>query len=566
VVFVAGAALAGWVVWGRYAPGPAWLALPLGLFMALVIYHERVVRLLAQSRSRVRFYEMGLRRIDGTWPGHGEEGQAWCRTPHPYADDLDLFGRGSLFQLLCGARTRAGEETLARWLQEPAGADEVLARQKAVAELRPRVALREELALVGEALRRESTSPETATWGTGPPLLPSPAARWAALGLVLATAAAALAVWRGLVDSRFLLGCLCLEAAFFLAFRRPVSRVVKTCFEPCRDLSVLARMLKTLEAEQFSSPRLRHLKSRLTVDHRPPSRQVARLRFRLDMLEAQRNQLFAVISPLLLWGTQWAMAIEAWRTRYGPRLPLWNETAGEFEALLCLAAFSYEHPDYSVPELEAAPACFHGVALGHPLLPPGRCVCNEVKLRADQRALIVSGSNMSGKSTLLRTVGMNAVLALAGAPVFARRLRLSPLQVGASIQLRDSLREGTSRFFAEITRLKAVVDLAEAGPLLFLLDEVLHGTNSHDRLIGTRAVVAHLLNLGAIGLITTHDLALARIVDGAPNPMANVHFTDHLEEGRIRFDYLLRPGIVEKSNALDLMRSIGLRLNHEEDG
>jgi DNA mismatch repair ATPase MutS len=196
------------------------------------------------------------------------------------------------------------------------------------------------------------------------------------------------------------------------------------------------------------------------------------------------------------------------------------------------------------------------------LIPETRNVRTDLKLSDEERrVLIVSGSNMSGKSTLLRTVGINTVLALAGAPIRARRLRLTPLQVGASIRIQDSLQAGASRFYAEITRLRQIVELTEGElPVLFLLDEILHGTNSHDRRIGAEGVVRGLIERGAIGLITTHDLALARIAEELAPRAANVHFEDHLEEGKMTFDYRLRPGVVERSNALELMRSVGLEV------
>jgi DNA mismatch repair ATPase MutS len=188
-------------------------------------------------------------------------------------------------------------------------------------------------------------------------------------------------------------------------------------------------------------------------------------------------------------------------------------------------------------------------------------VRNDVRFTEAERVLVVSGSNMSGKSTLLRTVGINAVLALAGAPVRAENLRIAPLVLGASIRITDSLKEGTSRFYAEITRLKQIVTLSGGPyPLMFLLDELLHGTNSHDRRIGAEAVIQGLVQRGAVGMLTTHDLALAHIADSLAPHAANVHFEDHIEEGRIAFDYHLRPGIVRKSNALELMRSIGLEV------
>jgi DNA mismatch repair ATPase MutS len=268
-----------------------------------------------------------------------------------------------------------------------------------------------------------------------------------------------------------------------------------------------------------------------------------------------------VIDPLVLWSLQFAFAIEAWREQSGPAVRRWLDAVGEIEALGSLAAYAYEHPGDPFPEFHAGEAWLEGEGLAHPLLPESRAVRNDLKLGGELRVLIISGSNMSGKSTMLRTAGVNAVLAQAGAPVRARRLRLSPLSVGASIRIQDSLHEGTSRFYAEITRLRRILDLtAGAAPVLFLIDEFLHGTNSHDRRIGAEAIIRGLVERGALGMVTTHDLALAHIAETLGPRAANVHFEDHLENGRLSFDYRLRPGVVRKSNALELMRSVGLEV------
>ena len=274
-----------------------------------------------------------------------------------------------------------------------------------------------------------------------------------------------------------------------------------------------------------------------------------------------RGCLLSTLYSLLLWSTQFAIAIENWRRISGPAVGRWLAAVGEFEALCALSGYGYEHPADPFPELVEQGICFEGEGLGHPLLPVDLCVRNDVRLGGELRVLLVSGSNMSGKSTLLRTVGTNAVLAFAGAPVRAAGLRLSPLSVGASIRIVDSLQDGSSRFYAEITRLRQLVDMTKgAFPLLFLLDELLHGTNSHDRRIGAEAVVRGLVDRGAVGLFTTHDLALAEIAEALGPRAANVHFQDHLEDGKIVFDYVMRPGIVRKSNALELMRSVGLEV------
>lgn len=260
--------------------------------------------------------------------------------------------------------------------------------------------------------------------------------------------------------------------------------------------------------------------------------------------------------PLHAWG------VDRWRSRWAGQVEDWLRVLGEMEALASLAGYAFENPADPFPEIaEGGEPLFVAREVGHPLLPRDRCIRNDIRLDADLRMLVVSGSNMSGKSTLLRAVGVNAVLALAGAPVRAASLRISPLSVGASIRRSDSLQGGTSRFYAEIQRLRDLMSLAEAtGRLLFLIDEIFNGTNSHDRRIGADGVLRAFLKRRAIGVVTTHDLAITQIaVDLAPKA-ANVHFEDQMEEGRIAFDYRLRPGVVSKSNALALMRAVGLDL------
>jgi DNA mismatch repair ATPase MutS len=260
-----------------------------------------------------------------------------------------------------------------------------------------------------------------------------------------------------------------------------------------------------------------------------------------------------------MYSVQVALAAERWRKAHGNAVSRWLSVVGEIEALLSLATYSYEHPDDQVPEFVEGAASFDAQELGHPLLPAAACVRNDVSFGGEARVMLVSGSNMSGKSTLLRAVGINTVLAMAGAPVRARRLQMTVLQVGASIRVNDSLQEGSSRFYAEITRLRQIIDLAEGDPpLLFLLDELLQGTNSKDRRVGGEGIVRALVARGSIGLVSTHDLALTDIGGSLDGRLHNVHFQDELANGRMTFDYKLHDGVVTKSNGLELMRSIGL--------
>jgi DNA mismatch repair ATPase MutS len=296
------------------------------------------------------------------------------------------------------------------------------------------------------------------------------------------------------------------------------------------------------------------------VKGEPAAKRIHRLERWVEMLGNSSHYLMRAVRRLLLWREQVAMGIEVWRQESGSRIGYWIQALAEFEAISAIATFAFEHPHWNFPELvDSDSARFEAAGLRHPLIARDKCVPNDVALNQDSRLLIVSGSNMSGKSTLLRSIGLNTILAWAGAPVAASELRLSCLHAGASIRVTDSLKDNRSRFFAEITRLRQIVELTREGkPTLFLLDELLSGTNSHDRRIGASGIVRGLLRGDAVGLLTTHDLALAEIEQDSGTHATNVHFEDRITDGRVEFDYKLRPGVVTHSNALELMRAVGL--------
>jgi hypothetical protein len=542
-------------------PGVAWLALPVTLFVALVLVHEPLRRRSQQAARAAEFYSKGLARLDDRWAGTGVGGLTFLKLDHCYAADLDLFGEGSLFERLCTARTRSGEETLAAWLLAPAGPDSLRERHEAVRELRPRLDLREDLELLGSDVRSGIDPDALAKGGREARAFPRPELRIAAAVLAVLGSAAVIG-WLFLETGVIpLLVTLAVEGAFAAWLARRVRHVLAAVDQRTHDLVLLASLLERLEREPFEASRLRQLRQALLTEGRPASEQIQRLARRLHLLDTRKNQLFAPIAAVWLWGTQLAMSIDAWRGAEGPAIGDWLKAVGEFEALCAIAAYAAENPHDPFPELVPGQVCFNAEDLGHPLIAVRECVRNDVSLGEGTRALVVSGSNMSGKSTLLRSVGIATVMALAGAPVRAGRLRLSPVAVGATLRVQDSLQAGKSRFYAEITRVRQVVDLASGPlPLLFLFDELFHGTNSHDRRLGAQSVLRGLLERGAIGLITTHDLALAEIVTGLGPRTANVHFADHFEDGQMRFDYKMRPGVVEHSNALELMRAVGLEV------
>ncbi|WP_373046753.1 MutS-related protein [Vulgatibacter sp.] len=553
------AAILAWFSWGRGAFSAWWLLLPAAAFVALLVVHDRLLTRKARAQRAVVFYEQGLARLDGSWPGKGIDGARFDDPEHPYARDLDLFGSGSLFERICVARTAAGEETLARWLAGPASPKEIAARQGAVAELRERLDLREDLAVLGADVRAQVDPVRLAGWGAAGSALPG-RGWWVAAAVLTAAGIAAVLAWP--LAGAGPLPLVVVGVADFLLLRRlkePLGTAAAALEKPGRDLSVLAEVLARLEREPVEAERLRALQALLVQDGEPASERIARLARRIEMLQAQANQFFAPIAFLLLWPVHLGYAIESWRGRHGAQVARWLEAVGELEALSSLASYAFESPGDPFPTVEEGPAHFVGERLAHPLLQGA--VANDISLGGALQALVISGSNMSGKSTMLRTVGINAVLAQAGAPVRARALRLSPLAVGGTLRVQDSLQQGTSRFYAELTRLKQLVEISTGAPsLLFLIDEIFHGTNSHDRRIGAEAILRGLIERGAIGMLTTHDLALAQAAEALAPKAENVHFEDHLEEGRLAFDYTMRPGVVRKSNALELMRAVGLEV------
>jgi hypothetical protein len=543
---------------GRISPW--WLLLPVLALVVLVVIHDRVDRGLRRAARAIAYYERALGRLENRWIGTGSQGERFRDPRHVFSDDLDLFGRGSLFELLSTARTGTGEQVLAGWLLAPGEPQEVAARQEAVKELRPGVDLREEIALMGDDLRAAVDDRKLGAWGTEPRVVFFPGARWIALVLAIAavvTASTTMLEWTGLRPFLFVVLA---ELMFMMATHNATNRVVEDVDNPAKELRLIALLLERLEREPFSSPALAALRARLLVDGTPATRQIQQLVNLSDRLDWAQNLFFRVPAAALVWMPQFAMAIERWRARYGPHVAGWVAAIGEFEAMSSLATFAYERPDAVFPELaDSTERSYDAGALIHPLIPAAEAIANDVKLGDDTRLWIVSGSNMSGKSTLLRAVGLSVVLAWAGAPVTAGRLRLSRLRLGASMRTSDSVTDHRSRFYAEISRLKDVVDLARSGePLMFLLDELLSGTNSHDRRLGAQGLLLGLVERGAIGLATTHDLALAEIAEQLSGRAINVHFEDHLEGGEIRFDYHLRPGVVARGNALELMRAVGL--------
>ncbi|HEY3458185.1 MAG TPA: hypothetical protein VGK64_26630 [Bryobacteraceae bacterium] len=530
-----------------------WLLVPLCVFIVLVVWHQRVIRERTLAERAIRFYTHGLARLKDEWAGAGNElGERFRQPQHVYSEDLDLFGKGSLFEMLSTARTAAGESALASWLLAPAPRETALLRQEAVKELRDRLDLREAIRLLGEDVRAAVDADSLAKWAAASPVKFPAFLEWIAPALVLAGIVTLVAFLAGWIPLWPFLAVLAIDFAIRFGTRLQVAAVTGAIDTPAQDLNILVLLLERLEREEFQSPLLCQLLGFL-----PVSQYVHRLKRWVELLDSGDHLLLRVLDPVILWRLQVAMRIEAWRQKTGKGIGAWIRGTGEFEALSSFAALAFERGEWSFPELTLdAHALFEAEEMRHPLLPHRKCVPNDVALNAGVRLFLVSGSNMSGKSTLLRSIGLNCALAWAGAPVAAARLRIAPVRLGASIRTADSLQDNRSRFLAEILRIRQIVALVQQGaPVLFLLDELLSGTNSHDRLIGASGIVRGLLAGDTIGLLTTHDLALTQIEGGV-----NVHFEDSIDDGELEFDYKLQPGVVSHGNALALMRAVGLQV------
>jgi hypothetical protein len=590
----------------------AWLPLAgagaaAAVFVVLALAHDRRLRELRRTEEMRHIVEEGLARLERDWDrlplvsepprraGAEEPERAsshaaaaaglpssHAEAPSPSGDgagrsvlarDLDLYGRASLFQLLGTAHTPAGKALLRDWLEGAAPPAEVRSRQAAVAELAGLVDFRQGLELAVRGMERQPPDCEPfLRWAGGEPwLLARPALLWLARAVAALTLAALVAVpawgWTPLLS--LLLANLALSNALRAEVGRRLDRVAARRDEMLR----YAAALRHVASQPFTGPRLAELAA-TGGSPRPAHEWIEVLDRRLSLADARHSApLHFILQTLLLWDFHVLARLERWQLAAGRQARRWLGALGEIEALAALASLRFENPDWCLPEVVPGEAALAAHALGHPLLPPARLVRNDVTVGPAGTFLLVTGSNMSGKSTLLRAIGVNVVLAQAGGPACAAALRLPPLRLGTSILVEDSLAGGVSFFLAELLRLRQAVEAAGAAqregvPLLYLLDEVLRGTNSAERRIAVRRVLKHLLARGALGAISTHDLELAAGA-GLTEAARPVHFRETLLPGpegpRMTFDYILRPGPATTTNALELLREVGLDLPEGDD-
>jgi len=548
-----------------------WIAAAVWLvaFFAVLPVHDRVICAMRRAADLRTLNEEALSRLARAWDRLPVPQTAVAGTEGPLARDLDLFGRASLFQLLGTAHTPQGKALLAGWLLRPAAPAEIAGRQEAVAELAPEIDFRQQMEVRARPLDRVPPDAERfLEWAEGEPwLLPRRGLIW--LTRLLPMITLSLLVAAGISD--FPVG----PGLFFLVVNMMLSRRLQERLDETLN-RVSAReseLLRYAEAMEVAVGRpakaeiLRRNVSLLSPEGVPAHRWMDLLHRRVVMADARHSTLLHVfLQLLLLWDFHMVWRLERWQRDAGHWVRGWLAALGEIEALNALAGLSFDNPDWAFPAVAADESSVTARDLGHPLIAAEQRVGNDVEVGPPGTFLLVTGSNMSGKSTLLRAVGINTVLALAGGPVCAAEMRLPPVEIATSILIEDSLAAGVSFFMAEVLRIQSVVAAAdrcaaEGRRLLYLLDEILRGTNSSERQVAVRRVVRHLLRHGAIGAISTHDLQLAEIEElrAVSRP---VHFRETIHPGghgpAMTFDYKMRPGVATTVNALKLMELVGL--------
>ncbi len=559
---IAALAAMGWLFYAAFrktVPGWSFL-LPLPLALAAGRWHgKNRGKWLRLIRLR-KLHERAVERMEDRWPGNGYSGLDFRVPHHVYDVDLQVLGEGSLFELICTTRTEIGRRELAGYLLNPCGIDEAKARQAAVRELAPQNDLRERVQLLGEFAFQESTWGVFADWVAEPEVIAPGWIRAIALFCSVSLFCMTLAGFATNVPwsmlTPWILPVAASQMALAWSLRTKTARVNSAASRVGVEIGVVREGMELIAGSKLQSEKLLAIQRRLSdAGAAAILRKLERLTNALAEFE---KEWFSLPAQALALRTQVCFAIVEWKVKYAGQLEGWLEAWGEFEALMAISGYAWEHQSDSFPEFADEGTSFAARDLGHPLLPGAGCVRNCVTLDAGNRFYVISGSNMAGKSTLLRSIGLNVILAKVGAPVRASWLRLSHLEVFASLSIVDSILEGKSKFLSEVERIRKMLECAREAPVLFLIDEILSGTNSRDRRVASEAVIRELVGNGAIGALSTHDLALTEIVSLAGMAGLNVHMGAGAGNDPMAFDYLLKPGVTRETNALAIAAMMGV--------
>ncbi len=536
-----------------------WVLLPMSAFGVLLRLQNSVIRRLQRSIAAVGYYEAALLRLQGEWRSVPADGAEFRDALHPWSGDLDVFGPGSIFQRVNQCRTQPGRRRLAEWLTTVPDADTAQMRLREAESLREQLDLRESLAVISDTADWRAAEATIQLWTQESASIYPKWTVWSARAVGVVSVVALVMMVLGMVNPLTVFMLLLVQGPFVWVNRDRVAKVMRQVDSVDKALKQLAEVTEQFETFPLTEKTLQQLQLRFTVGGINASDCIRRLSTLIQWQNnALRNQFFIPMAWALGLFVHLPYRIDRWRASYGDKVAEWMDAIASLEAITSISGFSYEE-NGCLPEITDEKVLLTATQLGHPLIPGSECRLNDVSLTAEQPLILISGSNMSGKSTLLRAIGANLILAFCGARVRAESFVAHPFQPGTAMRVSDSLQEGRSLFFSVVQRLKSVVDLTRQDrPVLFLLDEILSGTNSHDRRRGAEAVIHSLVEHGALGLVTTHDLALTRIVESMDGRAVNKHFQDHVEDGQMSFDFQLREGVVERSNAIELMRMMGL--------
>ena len=538
-------------------------ALPLAaVFVLLVIKHIRLKEEMEFLQKLVQVNEKACLRLEGKWTGFAGRGERYTDDDHPYSTDLNIFGQGSLFQYLNDTISFQGERLLAEQLSRPQAPEQIKLRQEAVADLAGRLDFRQYFQAAGMDDFFKRQDPQTVLAWAESKVYPL---GWKSMLLFLPA----------LTFSLFALGFLgflpYLPALILLAMqiaaalpgeKKNLARFTATD-QAMRRLKPYAALLRYIEQEKFKAPLLKALRKRLFSAGQPASgcvHQLVRIAER-NNLRFSNSLIYLVLKYAFLWDLWTLKMLDDWQKNYGRAVRGWFAAAAEIEALASLAGLCHDHPRWVFPRVKAGPPALKAKGLGHPLIAPAKRVANDISLSGAGRFIVITGSNMSGKSTFLRTVGVNLVLAYAGAPVCAAECECSLMRIYTKMHSSDNLEKGISTFYGELLRMKMIMDAAaRKAPLLILLDEIFRGTNPRDRILATRNIIGQLLRQNVIGMLTTHDLELGELEKEYPGSIRNYHFTDEIRAGEIHFDYKIKPGLAQTANALALMKLVGIKV------
>lgn len=514
--------------------------------------------------TQARIIQEELQALSGDYSSF-EDGKEYVNPEHPYSFDLDIFGRRSLFQSINRTCTFFGKARLAKWLQNHLHEKtSIEKRQEMVREISEHTLFREQFRIAGLVHHGQSSDGEKIqAWSQSP-------AQYLHAGWVKAF------IWGVPVINSLLLitsligwtsfSCLGLSFGIFLVLSfgiiKRATYIQETYGKQLKSLNGYARLIALAKAEDWKSAGMLELMERFNLNGQSPVQALQQLSKELDRLDLRNNQfLYVLLEGSIFFQLQEIVRIERWKVRYGQYISEWLETVGELDALCSLGTFAYNHPQYTYPELTEKPFCFLATQMGHPLMPVSQCVKNDATIPSRPFFLIITGANMAGKSTYLRTIGVNYLLACVGAPVCCERLKLHPNQLITSLRTSDSLSDNESYFFAELKRLKRIIDLLNQGQQLFIiLDEILKGTNSMDKQKGSFDLIRQFMQLKANGIIATHDLLLGSLIKQFPEEIRNYCFEADIKDNELTFSYKLREGVAQNMNACFLMKKMGIIL------